>query len=80
MLTKKHVKENLVTLGIDIKPEIREEFRKYCELNDLLPSRVLKEFVNNYLEEAKNEAIEINLLFLFYYIFLANFRIFLFFV
>ena len=44
-------KKNLVKLGIDVKPEIREEFRKCCELNNTLPSRVLKEFINNYIEE-----------------------------
>ena len=52
---KKYMKKNLVKLGIDIKPEIREEFRKCCELNNTLPSRVLKEFVNNYIEETKKE-------------------------
>ena len=52
---KKYMKENLVKLGIDVKPEIREAFRKCCELNNTLPSRVLKEFVNNYLEETKKE-------------------------
>ncbi len=50
---KKYMKENLVKLGIDIKPEIREEFRKCCELNNTLPSRVLKEFVNKYIEETQ---------------------------
>lgn len=48
---KKYMKENLVKLGIDVRPEIRDEFRKSCELNSTLPSRVLKEFVNNYIEE-----------------------------
>lgn len=52
---KKYMKENLVKLGIDVKPEIREEFRKCCELNNTLPSHVLKEFVNNYIEETKKE-------------------------
>ena len=47
------MKKNLVKLGIDIKPEIREEFRKCCELNNTLPSRVLKEFVNKYIEETQ---------------------------
>jgi len=49
------MKKNLVKLGIDIKPEIREEFRKCCELNNTLPSRVLKEFVNNYIEETQKK-------------------------
>lgn len=48
---KKYMKENLVKLGIDVKPEIREQFRKACEANDTLPSRVLKEFVIDYIEK-----------------------------
>lgn len=52
---KKYMKENLVKLGIDVKPEIRDEFRKSCELNNTLPSRVLKEFVNNYIEENRSK-------------------------
>lgn len=48
---KKYMKENLVKLGIDVKPEIRDKFRQCCKLNSTLPSRVLKEFVNNYIEE-----------------------------
>lgn len=48
---KKYMKENLVKLGIDVRPEIRDEFRQCCELNNTLPSRVLKDFVNNYIKE-----------------------------
>lgn len=50
---KKYMKKNLVKLGIDVKPEIREDFRKCCMINNTLPSRVLKEFVNKYIEETQ---------------------------
>lgn len=52
---KKYMKENLVKLGIDVRPEIRDEFRKSCKSNSTLPSRVLKEFVNNYIEENRSK-------------------------
>lgn len=52
---KKYMKKNLVKLGIDVKPEIREEFRKCCIKNNTLPSRVLKEFVENYIKKYKKE-------------------------
>lgn len=48
---KKYMKENLVKLGIDVKPEIRENFRKACSINNTMPSRVLKEFINDYIEK-----------------------------
>lgn len=48
---KKYMKENLVKLGIDIRPEIRDAFRKACEKNNTLPSRVLKDFVEEYIKK-----------------------------
>lgn len=48
---KRYMKENLVKLGIDVKPEIRDIFRKACEKNNTLPSRVLKDFVIEYIEK-----------------------------
>ncbi len=48
---KKYMKNNLVKLGIDIKPETREKFKKACEANNTNASKVLKDFVNNYIEE-----------------------------
>lgn len=50
---KKYMKENLVKLGIDVKPEIRDNFRKACESNNTLPSRVLKEFILEYINKNK---------------------------
>ena len=47
---KKYAKNNLVKLGIDVKPEIREQFRKACERNKTIPSRVLKEFIERYIK------------------------------
>ena len=47
---KKYAKKNLVKLGIDVKPEIRDKFRKVCEANGTLPSRVLKEFIEYYIK------------------------------
>ncbi len=56
---KKYMKKNLVKLGIDVKPEVRDDFRKCCELNNTLPSKVLKEFVNNYIKKySSNEIID----------------------
>lgn len=52
---KKYMKENLVKLGIDVKPEIREDFRKACAANNTIPSRVLKEFVNDYIKKYKKD-------------------------
>ena len=37
---KKYMKENLVKLGINVKPEIRDDFRKSCRNNNTLHSRV----------------------------------------
>lgn len=48
---KKYMKNNLVKLGIDVKPEVREKFRKACEINNTLPSKELKKFVNDYIEK-----------------------------
>nr|DAM97389.1 MAG TPA: hypothetical protein [Caudoviricetes sp.] len=50
---KKYMKNNLVKLGIDVKPETREKFKLACAKNNKMPSRVLKDFVNDYIE--KNE-------------------------
>ncbi|MEF2641519.1 MAG: hypothetical protein U0O04_03910 [Clostridia bacterium] len=50
---KKYAKNNLVKLGIDVKPEIREKFKTACTKNNTKPSRVLKDFVNDYIEEAE---------------------------
>ena len=50
---KKYMKKNLVKLGIDVKPELRENFRKACEMNNTKPSRVLKNFVIEYIEKNK---------------------------
>lgn len=51
---KKYMKENLVKLGIDVKPEVRDNFRKACLANNTMPSRVLKEFVNDYIKKNNN--------------------------
>ena len=52
---KKYMKNNLVKLGIDVKPETREKFKNACAKNNTMPSRVLKDFVNDYIE--KNEKV-----------------------
>lgn len=46
-----YAKRNLVKLAIDVKPEIRENFHKACENNNIKPTKVLKDFVNNYIEK-----------------------------
>lgn len=52
---KKYMKENLVKLGIDVKPEFRQKFHDACAKNNTNATKVLKEFVNNYIEENKEE-------------------------
>ena len=47
---KKYMKNNLVKLGIDVRPEVREKFKKACEDN-----KVLKDFVNNYIFESEEK-------------------------
>lgn len=49
----KYAKNNLVKLAIDVKPEIRENFKKSCIANNTTPSAVLKNFVNDYIEKNK---------------------------
>lgn len=49
----KYAKVNLVKLGIDVKPELRDKFHLACKKNNTNASKVLKTFVNNYIE--KNE-------------------------
>lgn len=48
---KKYAKNNLVKLGIDVKPEVREQFKKACKENGTKPTKVLKEFIDNYIKE-----------------------------
>lgn len=50
---KKYAKNNLVKLAIDVKSETREKFKKACEDNNTKSSRVLKQFVEDYIK--KNE-------------------------
>lgn len=53
---KKYAKNNLVKIGIDVKPELRETFKKCCELNNTNYSKVLKEFINNYIKENEKKS------------------------
>ena len=55
---KKYMKNNLVKLGIDIRPEVREKFKKACEDNNTNASTVLKDFVNNYIFESEEKKME----------------------
>lgn len=48
---KQYAKKNLVKLAIDVKPEIRENFDKACKLNNTNRSKVLKQFVNDYIQK-----------------------------
>ena len=43
-------KKNLIKLGIDVKPEVCDQFRKACEANGTLPLRLLKEFIKDYIK------------------------------
>lgn len=47
----KYAKENLVKIGIDVKPEIKEKFYKKCKDNKTKPTTVLKDFINKYIEK-----------------------------
>lgn len=51
---KKYAKANLVKLGIDVKPEIRQNFHNACYKNNTNPSKVLKDFVNEYIKNSKD--------------------------
>ncbi len=55
---KKYMKNNLVKLGIDVRPEVREKFKKACEDNNTNASKVLKDFVNNYIFESEEKKME----------------------
>lgn len=55
---KKYMKNNLVKLGIDVRPEVRERFKKACEDNNTNASKVLKDFVNNYIFESEETKME----------------------
>lgn len=55
---KKYMKNNLVKLGIDVRPEVREKFKKACEDNNTNASKVLKDFVNNYIFESEETKME----------------------
>lgn len=55
---KKYMKNNLVKLGIDVRPEVRERFKKACEDNNTNASKVLKDFVNNYIFESEEKKME----------------------
>ena len=55
---KKYMKNNLVKLGIDVRPEVREKFKKACEDNNTNASKVLKDFVNNYIDESEEKKME----------------------
>ncbi len=55
---KKYMKNNLVKLGIDVRPEVREKFKKACEDNNTNASKVLKDFVNNYISESEEKKME----------------------
>ena len=55
---KKYMKNNLVKLGIDVRPEVREKFKKACEDNNTNSSKVLKDFVNNYIFESEEKKME----------------------
>lgn len=48
---KQYAKKNLVKLGFDTKPEIREKFKEACKNNNTNPTQVLKNFVNKYIEK-----------------------------
>jgi hypothetical protein len=52
------MKNNLVKLGIDVRPEVREKFKKACEDNNTNASKVLKDFVNNYIFESEEKKME----------------------
>ena len=55
---KKYMKNNLVKLGIDVRPEVREKFKKACEDNSTNASKVLKDFVYNYIFKSEEKKME----------------------
>lgn len=51
----KYAKNNLVKIGIDVKPEIRNTFKEVCLNNNTTYTKVLKDFIYNYIEKNKSE-------------------------
>lgn len=52
---KKYLSENFVKLGINVRPETRDNFRKACEKNGTLPGTVLRKFIEDYIQNAKRD-------------------------
>lgn len=51
----KYAKNNLVKIGIDVKPEIRDTFKEICLDNNTTYTKVLKDFINDYIQKNKAE-------------------------
>lgn len=50
-------RKKFVKIGFDSTIEIRNKFHKACESNNTTATKVLKDFVNNYIEQ--NEVMQI---------------------
>lgn len=46
-------RKKLVKIGFDSDIETRENFHKFCKINNTTPTKVLKDFVNDYIEKNK---------------------------
>ena len=51
-------RKKLVKIGFDTSEEIRSKFHDACKSNNTTSTKVLKDFVDNYIK--KNEKTEIN--------------------
>lgn len=50
---QKHIRNNYVRFGFDIKPDVLEQFRELCKLNGTTATTEIKKFINSYISENK---------------------------
>ena len=53
---KQYAKNNLIKLGIDVKPEIKEKLKICCAKNNITYTKLLKDFINDYISKNENRA------------------------
>ena len=47
---QKHIRKNYVRFGMDLRPEILENFKRKCYENGTTPRTEIKRFINEYLK------------------------------
>ena len=51
-------RKGLVKIGFDSSPEIREKFHEACKKNNTTATKVLKDFVNDYIKENEKDSVK----------------------